>query len=625
MLPTNKSSPATSGSTSDKHEKRKSKKRGKTQDLEQQEQDLEQQEPQEGSFRSVKPPLDERLLQVIDTHFGFQTMTPVQHAVLPLFLSYKDVAVEACTGSGKTLAFVLPIFQMLLRRESPPVGSDHKILALIILPTRELATQVHTVIQPFMGAMPDASLLLLIGGEDVQSDIDRFKQNGGSIVVATPGRLWDLMSRLNYMNFRELEVLIMDEADRLLDMGFEMTITSILQKLPKQRRTGLFSATLTEGVAELVRAGMRNPVKVSVKVEDISKGSQATPETLTNYYSIIPNENKFNQLVDFLKRYKDQKIIVYFLTCHCVEYFTKVLAIPKLKLPKIFHLHGQMKHKKRTSTLQDFSKHVGGILLATDLAARGLDIPDVNWVIQFDPPQDPKAYTHRIGRTARMGREGSAIVYLTPHEDTYIEFLRVRKVPMEPMNPRAVKENYLDYIKEAASKDREIHEKGQRAAVSYVRAYKEHHCNFIFKLKDLDLGSLFTGLGLLKAPKMPEIRGQVANFVPSDVDLSILKFADKNREKQRQKLVADRLEKAKAEKQAQSNKISERFKKSREPEETGMAKKRGKPTADSDSSDVSDDDDDINNEYKMIKKVSSTLLFLLGVYDDFLANVVQPP
>eukprot|EP00002_Diphylleia_rotans_P037069 TRINITY_DN8245_c0_g1_i5.p1 TRINITY_DN8245_c0_g1~~TRINITY_DN8245_c0_g1_i5.p1 ORF type:complete len:329 (-),score=90.91 TRINITY_DN8245_c0_g1_i5:12-998(-) len=207
-----------------------------------------------------------------------------------------------------------------------------------------------------------------------------------------------------------------------------------------------------------------------------------------------------------------------------------------------------------------------------------------------------------------MGREGSAIVYLTPHEDTYIEFLRVRKVPMEPMNPRAVKENYLDYIKEAASKDREIHEKGQRAAVSYVRAYKEHHCNFIFKLKDLDLGSLFTGLGLLKAPKMPEIRGQVANFVPSDVDLSILKFADKNREKQRQKLVADRLEKAKAEKQAQSNKISERFKKSREPEETGMAKKRGKPTADSDSSDVSDDDDDINNEYKMIKKAKKQRL-----------------
>eukprot|EP01125_Pyxidicula_operculata_P022634 TRINITY_DN941_c0_g2_i3.p1 TRINITY_DN941_c0_g2~~TRINITY_DN941_c0_g2_i3.p1 ORF type:complete len:238 (-),score=53.85 TRINITY_DN941_c0_g2_i3:92-706(-) len=204
-------------------------------------------------------------------------MTPVQAATLPLFLKNSDVVVEAPTGSGKTLSFVVPIIEKLQNLESPL--TKHQVGAIIISPTRELATQIYEVVNIFIENLPLTSMIL-IGGSDISADLSLFTEKGGNIIVATPGRLDYLMQKATNFNVKTVEILVLDEADRLLDFGFYMTLESIISRLPKQRRTGLFSATQTRQVDELIRAGLRNPVKVTVNVEEKnSKSIQSIPTT----------------------------------------------------------------------------------------------------------------------------------------------------------------------------------------------------------------------------------------------------------------------------------------------------------------------------------------------------------
>ncbi|KAI9203441.1 P-loop containing nucleoside triphosphate hydrolase protein [Polychytrium aggregatum] len=488
---------------------------------------------------------------------GFTQMTPVQAASIPLFLKSKDVVVEAVTGSGKTLAFVVPMLEMLLRRERPLHRNE--IGALIISPTRELAKQIYDVISKFIDSInahapesDDRTIThsLFIGGTDEQADIAQFREHGAHIVVGTPGRLDDLLKRSHTFNTKELEVLILDEADRLLDMGFEQSLNSIIQRLPKQRRTGLFSATMNEALSELVRAGLRNPVKVVVKVESASgrQSEQRTPSTLEIGYMICSSEQKLAQLLHLLRNDADKKFIVYFCTCACVDYFFKVLStLPHLKSFTCFSLHGKMDPKRREAVYKKFTTAPSSsILLCTDVAARGLDIPDVDWVVQFDPPQDPKSFTHRCGRTARQGREGKAVVLLTPKEDTYVDFLRIRKVPMLEMSlfpdddastsPRIEPEHLCETIRRINASDRDIYDKVNKAFVSWVRSYNEHQASYIFRFKEVDIGGVAKSFGLLKMPRMPELKTMKYRFTPSAVNVRAIdgiKFKDKAREKQR--------------------------------------------------------------------------------------------
>ncbi|KAJ3385424.1 hypothetical protein HDU92_003065 [Lobulomyces angularis] len=337
-------------------------------------------------------------------------------------------------------------------------------------------------------------------------------------------------------------------------MGFEGSLNSIITRLPKQRRTGLFSATMTDALNELVRAGLRNPVKILVKVESLNLNketnnnnfNQRIPQSLKIGYLICSPDEKLTQLIKFLATNKNKKFIVYFSTCFCVDYFFKILSqISFLKDFNCLSLHGKMDPKRREAIYNKFTNASSVVLLCTDVAARGLDIPDVDWVVQFDPPQDPKSFTHRCGRTARIGREGSAVVFLSPKEDTYIEFLKVRKVPLEPLslipdnindenNTIISAKKVTELIKKLNLGDRDIYEKGIKAFVSWVRSYNEHQANYIFQFKEVDIGSVAKGFGLLKLPKMPEVKNHNVQYDAVEFNPDDIKYKDKQREKQRQ-------------------------------------------------------------------------------------------
>ncbi|XP_050002533.1 ATP-dependent RNA helicase DDX55 isoform X8 [Alexandromys fortis] len=453
----------------------------------------------------------------------------------------KDVAAEAVTGSGKTLAFVIPIVEILLRREEKLKKSQ--VGAIIITPTRELAIQIDEVLSHFTKHFPQFSQILWIGGRNPGEDVERFKQHGGNIIVATPGRLEDMFRRkaegLDLAScVRSLDVLVLDEADRLLDMGFEASINTILEFLPKQRRTGLFSATQTQEVENLVRAGLRNPVRISVKEKGVAASStQKTPSRLENHYMICKADEKFNQLVHFLRNHQQEKHLVFFSTCACVEYYGKALEA-LLKRAKILCIHGKMKYK-RNKIFMEFRKLQSGILVCTDVMARGIDIPEVNWVLQYDPPSNASAFVHRCGRTARIGHGGSALVFLLPMEEAYINFLAInQKCPLQEMSLQRNTVDLLPKLRAMAMADRAVFEKGMKAFVSFVQAYAKHECSLIFRLKDLDFASLARGFALLRMPRMPELRGkQFPDFVPTDIDTDMIPFKDKIREKQRQKLL----------------------------------------------------------------------------------------
>ena len=316
----------------------------------------------------------------------FSKMTPVQAATIPLFLQRKDVAAEAVTGSGKTLAFIIPLLETLTKLSTPL--NKHQIGALIISPTRELASQISEVLQEFLKDT-DSSLSqqLFIGGNKVDKDVQKYEDTGGNIVIGTPGRLEDLLlgktvgATMGQNKFvtglKSLEMLIMDEADRLLSLGFETAINTILGFCPKQRRTGLFSATQTSEVSSLIRAGLRNPVMVSVKDHSRSEADQRTPASLENYYMMVEPKHKLSTLVNLLKYRSDQKVMLFAATCACVDYFTLLLRHFLVK-SIIFSIHGKMK-KKRHKIFNQFREAKSGILICTDVMARGVDIPDVDW------------------------------------------------------------------------------------------------------------------------------------------------------------------------------------------------------------------------------------------------------
>ncbi|KAJ1924524.1 ATP-dependent rRNA helicase spb4 [Tieghemiomyces parasiticus] len=536
-----------------------------------------------GSWDQVQTALAPSLQQAVAA-LEFKEMTPVQAATIPQLLRNRDVVVEAVTGSGKTLAFVIPLLQILMRREH--AFKPNEIGAIIISPTRELTVQIHQVLTHFLSfqQVPHDSRRylrhqLMIGGKTrLADDVAKYRRIQPQILVGTPGRLEDFLLGKGGVggvgqlgaSLREFEILILDEADRLLDMGFSTSISNIFTVLPKQRRTGLFSATLTEAVSELTHAGLRNPARIEVKVENTkSHSEQRTPSQLSIRYIRCFAHQKLAQLVRLLQRANGRKVIVYFSTCAGVDYFYALLKeYPGLNSVPMVALHGQLEPRQRTQAYRRFvnlAPDEGAVLMCTDVASRGLDIPEVDMVIQFDPPQDPKVFSHRCGRTARAGRSGQAYVFLNwGREETYIDFLAIRKIPMQShpyiedpdaTNTLTTEENdlgdtivvtdpasdrLLADLRAVVMRDRALYEKGMRGFVSNVRSYSKHDANYIFRLKDLDLGKAAQGYALLRLPRMPEINADKVEFTPVECDLDTLAYADPVLEKKRQEKLAER-------------------------------------------------------------------------------------
>jgi ATP-dependent RNA helicase DDX55/SPB4 len=458
--------------------------------------------------------------------------------------------------------------------------------AIIISPTRELATQIHTVLCSLLRFhAPSAALLepddedsdmedadappkptfplgtlkavpqLLLGGSVTPAqDLSAFLKKSPNILIGTPGRLLELLrSQHVHCPQSSFDALVMDEADRLLDLGFKEDLQKIISRLPKQRRTGLFSASMSEAVDQLIRVGLRNPVRIAVKVkaraapsaagEDGKIEDKRTPASLQMSYLITPASHKIPAMKQILaaSQPQPQKSILYLATCYSVDYFQHVLP-EVLKGYAIIPLHGKHPDKVRRKNFNKFVESVTpSILLTTDVAARGLDIPAVDLVFQLDPPSDPKTFIHRCGRAGRAGRRGLAVTLLTPgSEEDYIEFLQVRQTPISPLTsiqvnvtPQEAKAT-TEKIRKLVREDRALFDKAQRGFVSWVRAYSKHTASSIFRTADLDWKELGDGWGLLTLPAMPEVKKWEGDRrLGQDLDLATFAYKDKAREKQR--------------------------------------------------------------------------------------------
>ncbi|KAH0785591.1 ATP-dependent RNA helicase DDX55 isoform X1 [Histomonas meleagridis] len=472
---------------------------------------------------------------------GFPTMTPVQRNVIPHLMNHKDVAAEATTGSGKTLAFLVPAIEYLKKKSET---SPKDLSVLILLPTRELAQQVFSVCQSFIQYHPYLNPQLFIGGCPLSEDLEHYNANQPNVIVATPGKLHEFITEVPPKTFKGLELFIIDEADQILKMGMEVHLTAIFQALPKQRRTGLFSATLTDSLKSICYTGMRNPIFLVIKSEG------ATPSELVNYYAIVDDNYKLTQLVLFLNTTAlGKKCIIFLLTGAIVEYFHEVLQLLFGTERNVISLYGQMKQSDREKSLSDFRENEGSLLLATDIAARGIDIPDIDWIIQFDAPQDPNMFIHRVGRTARIGNKGNAILFLRDHEERkgYVDYMIAEKVPMEEENipiPENAEE-ILNKIREHAKENKDFYQKSIRAMVSYARAYGEHRLKLILMKKDVDFIALGNSFGLVRLPVMPELKNlrkkqeeynnKYADLVPEECRSKpdMIKPVEKKKKKQR--------------------------------------------------------------------------------------------
>ena len=413
-------------------------------------------------------------------------------------------------------------------------------------PSAEISGPLEEGTKRKLTSTPSVLPQLLLGGTTTPAqDLSRFLANSPNVLIATPGRLLELLSSPHvHCPQSSFEVLVLDEADRLLDLGFKDDLQKILGRLPKQRRTGLFSASVSEAVGEIVRVGLRNPVKIAVKVKSASGDDKRTPASLQMSYLLTPPSHKFPALLSLLSQ-KDptpQKTIIYLSTCAAVDYFQHILSALLPKQFSLFPLHGKHAPNVRQRNFAKFVATVSPtVLLTTDVAARGLDIPQVDLVVQIDPPSDPKVFLHRCGRAGRAGRKGLSVIFLQPGpEEDYIPFLDIRKTPISPLKKPVVVVTDEDAelttakIRKEVLADRALYDKGQRGFVSWCKAYSKHQASSIFRVDDLDWTDLGNAWGLVRLPKMPELKKWEGDrTLGIKLNMSEYEYKDKIREKAR--------------------------------------------------------------------------------------------
>ncbi|RIA91764.1 P-loop containing nucleoside triphosphate hydrolase protein, partial [Glomus cerebriforme] len=547
--------------------------------------------------------LDNDLVENMKNKFGIEKPTNIQLKAIPVLISSNnnkkefDVVVQSETGSGKTLTYLLPIVHRLINittdiQDNELLSRSMGTLAIILVPTRELAIQVVSVLESLINIPPSKLTSRrhlnhwivagsVIGGEKKQSEKARLRK-GINILVCTPGRLLDHLQNTKSFLVKNLCWLILDEADRLLELGFEETLQSIVKILeekisnsetknqlfssskfwPKGRQTILCSATLKDDVKRLVGYTLFNPIFIGGKdliEEKIEKSTNfSTPNQLKQSYIITPAKLRLATLTAIFKsifnvkqteNLMNRKIIVFISCCDSVDFHFDLFmnagkineiiseesdeednddksqnnyqSISKI-IPeaKLFRLHGDLSQNVRTTVFNEFSHSNSGILFCTDVAARGLDLPDVAKIIQYDPPTDLKDYVHRVGRTARLGKEGEAILFLLPSEIEYINVLKSQKIFAEPVQVKTLlkslvtpnKRNNKGY--ELVATDIQLDFEGyvlsnskrtilaQKAYSSHIRAYATHISleKHIFHVKKLHLGHIAKSFGLREAP-----------------------------------------------------------------------------------------------------------------------------
>ncbi|KGO64208.1 Helicase, C-terminal [Penicillium italicum] len=437
--------------------------------------------------------LSEKTMQGIND-MGFTTMTEIQQRTVPPLLAGRDVLGAAKTGSGKTLAFLLPAIEMLhALRFKPRNGTG----VLVVSPTRELALQIFGVARELM-AHHSQTYGIVIGGANRRAEAEKLMK-GVNLLIATPGRLLDHLQNTQGFIFKNLKTLVIDEADRILEVGFEDEMRQIVKILPKEeRQTMLFSATQTTKVEDLARISLRpGPLYINV---DHSK-EHSTVAGLEQGYVVCEADKRFLLLFSFLKRNLKKKIIVFFSSCNCVKYHAELLNY--IDLP-VLELHGKQKQQKRTNTFFEFCNAKQGTLICTDVAARGLDIPAVDWIIQFDPPDDPRDYIHRVGRTAR-GTEGKgrSLMFLQPSEVGFLKHLKDARVPVVEFEfPASKIVNVQSQLEKLIGQNYYLNKSAKDGYRSYLQAYASHSLRTVFDVNKLDLVKVAKGFGFNAPPRI---------------------------------------------------------------------------------------------------------------------------
>jgi ATP-dependent RNA helicase RhlE len=369
----------------------------------------------------------EPILKAIEEE-GYTTPTPIQEQAIPQILDGNDLLGCAQTGTGKTAAFSIPILQ-LLSKEAPFKGK-RKIRAIIVTPTRELAIQIGDSLNAY-GRHLTLKSTVIFGGVNQNKQTGSL-QNGIDILVATPGRLIDLIGQ-GFISLREIELFVLDEADRMLDMGFIHDVKKILKVLPDKRQNLFFSATMAPEILKLASTILVNPVKV--EVTPVS----STAEIIEQSVYFIDKGNKNTLLTDVLKEEKASSVLVFTRTKHGADKVVKFLAKNNVKAEAI---HGNKSQNHRQRALSNFKDKTIRVLVATDIASRGIDIEDMELVINFELPNVSETYVHRIGRTGRAGNKGAAISFCDFEEKEYlkdIEKLIQQKIPVIENHPYPMK------------------------------------------------------------------------------------------------------------------------------------------------------------------------------------------
>ncbi|KAI9986717.1 hypothetical protein PInf_025674 [Phytophthora infestans] len=579
------------------------------------------------TFESMQ--MSEKLVNVLkkDTErggFGFARPTNVQVQTIPSILKGNDILVKSETGSGKTLSYLLPIVQKL-QAVSPCIQRQDGCMALVLAPTRELCTQIletaNRLIQPFVFLVPGA----IIGGEKKKAEKARLRK-GIIILVATPGRLADHLVNTLSFNYSRLQFLVLDEADRLLDMGFEKQITQILtildgKKTSQKRQNILVSATVNSGVQQLAKMSLSKPVLIDADAltsgeepaSDMKSARQekfSTPHQLMQHFMLVPAKTRLCALTCFLRKElrhaprdhkKDGspgkcKIVVFLSTCDAVDFHYALFrkcAWPSGKGASeesessgvaslfgsqgpIFRLHGNIPQQERVTTFKSFCSSGSGVLLCTDVAARGLNLPTVKWIVQYDPPTETRDYVHRVGRTARSGNQGSSLLFLMPSESEYLDYLskqglKLNALSLEKTVSRVGKyggflttsrkkllhevvQSDLQFLYEQTLlADKELFELACQAFHSFVRSYATHSSDTrnIFHVRSLHLGHVAKSFALRDPPASSKLRNTGRNAKKGTL------HKRKERDDKQQAVVAKKHKKMRDEKRRYAQNVSE--------------------------------------------------------------------
>jgi ATP-dependent RNA helicase DDX31/DBP7 len=507
------------------------------------------------------------------SELGISTLTTIQSKALPIIMAGKDALVKSQTGSGKTLTYAIPILQSLGGRE-PRIDRKSGCFAIVIVPTRELAVQSYEWFQKLCKAFIWVVPCLLTGGENRNSEKARVRK-GVNVLISTPGRMVDHMEKTENFRLDCVEWVVLDEADRMLELGYEREVrkllTALQEKNTRRRQSVLLSATLTTSIQQLSEISLRHPVFVDAAESEAAGPGGAelvTPANLNQTFLLVPAKLRLVALGAFVlwkcQQSTRKKMLVFFPTQDMVNFYTKFLEIvlwgtsgqegaevpeaegleglpeearqllepEKTEKPaglglgiRLLQLHGSMKQTDRLRVFQEFRAASSGVLLCTDVAARGLDLPAVDWIVQYTAPTCVSDYVHRVGRTARIGAKGSSVIFLLPSEAGFVKSLEAVKIPLAEMTLGQVLQKLLRSgvpgldgrpalsLEEAATNlqmrvetavvdSKALHELACQAYVSYVRSYASYprEARKVFCFKDLHLGHCAKGFALRDPP-----------------------------------------------------------------------------------------------------------------------------